>query len=39
MLLTQFLGPKLMDRCLSRIGVRQARTTEPSPGGTFGNSA
>ncbi|HSU36776.1 MAG TPA: SDR family oxidoreductase [Propionibacteriaceae bacterium] len=37
MVITQFIAPTLMDRYLSRIGVRQERTTEPSPGLTSGN--
>jgi NADP-dependent 3-hydroxy acid dehydrogenase YdfG len=37
MVITQFIAPKLMDRYLSRIGVRQERTREPSPGVTVGN--
>ena len=37
MAITQFLAPGLMDRYLSRIGVRQERTTEPSPTDTAGN--
>jgi NAD(P)-dependent dehydrogenase (short-subunit alcohol dehydrogenase family) len=37
MAITQFLAPRLMDRYLSRIGVRQERTTEPAPIGTAGN--
>jgi hypothetical protein len=37
MAITQFLAPGLMDRYLSRIGVRQERTTEPSPIDTVGN--
>jgi NAD(P)-dependent dehydrogenase (short-subunit alcohol dehydrogenase family) len=32
MVITQFVAPRLMDRYLSRIGVGQVRTTDPSPG-------
>ena len=37
MAITQVLAPGLMDRYLSRIGVRQERTTEPAPHDAAGN--
>ena len=37
MAITQVLAPGLMDRYLSRIGVRQERTSEPAPHDTAGN--
>lgn len=35
----QFLAPRQIDRYLSRIGVRQARTKDPAPAGAPGNLA
>jgi NAD(P)-dependent dehydrogenase (short-subunit alcohol dehydrogenase family) len=37
MAITQFVAPGLMDRYLSRLGVRQERTNEPAPIDTAGN--
>ncbi len=37
MALQQFTAPKQMDAYLSKIGVRQERTSEPRPGGMAGN--